>query len=192
MSVLSDKDIKKYLKEKKVSVEPITEPDIQIQPAWIDLRLGDEFSFFKESTMTFIDTRKKYIGYTDTIKIEKDRPFIIHPGQFVLGCTKETVKLPDDIAGYIDGRSSLGRLGLVVHVTSGWVDPGWEGRLVLEMTNVGKLPIAVYSDMRICKLVLFKMSSKAEIPYSKRKEAKYKKQKTIDVSKIYQEFTKNK
>lgn len=168
------------------------EPETQIQPAWVDLRLNNEFGIFRQSSTSIIDTRKKHEKYTDIVKVDEDKPFIIHPGQFILGCTKEKIKLPDDIAGYIDGKSSLGRLGLVVHITSGWVDPGFEGRLVLEMTNVGKVPVAVYPDMRICKLVLFKLSSPAEVPYQKRKDSKYSKQRGISPSKIHEEFKKSK
>ena len=187
MSILSDKDIKKYLREKKLVVEPLEDPDDQIQSAWIDLRLGNEFRVFRVIGTPYLDPKIHIDSYTELIRIT-DRPFILHPGEFVLGRTKERIKLPDDIAACIDGRSSLGRLGVVIHVTSGWVDPGWDGILTLEITNVGKMPIALYPEMKVCKLILTKLSSPSERPYNKRKNAKYQKQEGIEESKIFEDF----
>jgi len=187
--ILADREIKKALKEGKLKVEPAPEEE-QIQAAWVDLRLGNEFKTFRAISTPFIDTKAPTDGHAETMRVEDDKPFIVHPGEFVLGQIKEEVTIPDDMAAYLDGRSSLGRLGLVVHITSGWIDPGFSGRLVLEITNVGKLPIAVYPGMRICKLVLYKLTSPAERPYHSREDAKYRQQKEIRESKISEEFKK--
>src|SRR3989344_5776627 len=162
--ILSDKDIKVYLKSKKLIIEGFDEKNIQA--GWVDLSLGNEFRLFKSTSQPYID--------------------VANPKNQ----TDEKIKIPSDLAAYVDGRSSLGRLGLVVHVTSGFVDPGFAGRLVLEMTNVGKIPLAIYPKMRICKLVFFKLSSEAERPYSSRKDAKYQDQENVDASKIHEDFGK--
>jgi dCTP deaminase len=185
--ILADREIKQALKEGKLKIIPAPE-EKQIQAAWVDLKLGNEFKTFKAVSTPFIDTRAPTEGHAETVKIEDDKPFIIHPGEFVLGQIKEIVTIPDDMAAYLDGRSSLGRLGLVVHITSGWIDPGFSGQLVLEITNVGKMPLVVYPGMRICKLVLHKLTSTAEKPYRLREDAKYKDQKEIKESKISDEF----
>jgi len=184
--ILSDRDIKKYLKEKKLVIEP--EPtEEQMQPAWIDLTLGTEFLMFKRTETAFIDPKNPQ-NYTEKFKVENGKPFILHPGEFVLGTVHEYVKLPDDLAAAVDGRSSLGRLGILTHITSTFVNPGWAGRLVLEINNVGKMPVSLYPGMRICKLVFFKLSSASEKPYNKRKDAKYHEQTSVQESKLSKEF----
>jgi len=187
--ILSDRDIKKYLKEGKLKIEPLNED--RIEGASIDLTLGNEFRIFKVTAMPFIDPKNVTEGYTEVIRVEEGKPFILHPGEFVLGCVKEYIKIPEDLMGIVDGRSSLGRLGVIVHATAAAMNPGWEGKFVLEITNVGKMPVALYPGMRICKLVLHKLSSTAEKPYYKKKDAKYHKQKSIEESKIFQEFKKD-
>jgi len=190
MPILSDRDIKKYLKEGKIKIEPIDNPDVQIQPAWVDLRLGNEFRIFKTTSMSFIDPKVPIDGYTELVKLEGDKPFILHPGEFVLGCVKEYIKMPDDLMGVVDGRSSLGRIGVIIHTTSAGINPGWEGIFTLEITNVGKMPVALYPGMRVCKLVLHKLSSKSEKPYHLKKGAKYQKQSKIAETKIFKDFEK--
>lgn len=184
--ILSDKDIKQYVKSGKLSIKPELK-DEQLQSAWIDLTLGKEFRTFKSTQSALIDPKNPE-EITEVIAIDNNKPFVIHPGEFVLGTVNEYIRFPDDLAGAVDGRSSLGRLGVVVHVTSTFVDPGWEGKLVLEITNVGKMPVALYSGMRICKLVFMKLSSPSERPYYMKKDAKYFKQNKIDNSKIHEEF----
>ena len=188
--ILSDKDIKKYLKRGKLKIEPIEDSEVQIQPAWVDLRLGNEFRVFKSSSISYIDPKVPQDGYTEVIKVKDDKPFVLHPGEFVLGTTKEYIKMPDDLMGVIDGRSSLGRLGVIIHTTSAGINPGWEGIFTLEITNVGKMPVALYPGMRVCKLVLHQLTSKPEKPYYLRKDAKYQKQSGTEESKIYKEFRK--
>lgn len=180
--IIPDHEIKVLLKEGKVIVEPIE--DGQIQAACIDLRLGSEFRFFKHSSEAFIDSKNPK-EYTECIKAAEK--FILHPNEFILGITMERVKLPDDIAAYVDGKSSLGRLGVTAHITSSLVEPGWDGRLVLEIANLGKMPVTLYPGMKICKLVLMKMSSASEKPYNMRAETKYKGQDGITESRICRE-----
>jgi dCTP deaminase len=186
--ILSDRDIKNYIKSGKLFIEPELNEE-QFQPAWIDLTLGKEFRAFKSTQSALIDPKKPE-DITEAITVDEDKPFIIHPREFILGTVNEYVKFPNDLAGAVDGRSSLGRLGVVVHVTSTFIDPGWEGKLVLEITNIGKMPVALYPGMRICKLVFMKLSSPSEKPYYMKKDAKYFKQNKVDQSKISQEFKK--
>lgn len=184
--ILSDRDIKSYFKSGKIVIRP--EPtDEQMQSAWVDLTLGSEFKTFKRIGVPMIDPKNPQ-DYTENVKIEHDKPFILHPGEFVLGSVNEYIELPDDLAGAVDGRSSLGRLGVLVHLTSTFVDPGFAGKLTLEITNIGTMPVALYPGMRVCKLVFFQLSSPSERPYSKRKDAKYYGQKGILQSKIEKEF----
>ncbi len=185
--ILSDKDIKEHLKTGKIKIENLG--DDQVQSGWVDLSLGNEFRIFRITSQPYIDV-KDTTDHTEKIVLDDNKTFIIHPGEFVLGQTKERVELPDDIVAYIDGRSSLGRIGIVVHVTSGFVDAGFRGRLVLEMTNVGKMPVALHTGMKICKLVFFCLSSPAEMPYHMRKDAKYRDQESVESSKIHKDFTK--
>lgn len=185
--ILSDREIKEYLKSGKLKVEPLENPEVQIQPAGIDLRLGNEFRIFKPTSLPAVDPKTPVDGYTEVVKIRDGEKFIIHPGEFVLALTKEYIKIPPDLMGSVDGRSSLGRLGIVVHTTSAGIDPGWEGYFTLEITNVGKVPVVLYPGMRICKLVLHKLTSEAERPSFKR-DAKYHKQTRIEESKIFKEF----
>lgn len=132
--ILSDRDIKQYIKEGKIKIEPLDEPDVQIQPSGVDLRLGNEFRIFKITSIPYIDPKNPPENYTETINIDDNKQFIIHPGEFVLGSTKEYIKIPDDLMGVMDGRSSIGRLGVVIHSTSAGINPGWEGILTLEIT----------------------------------------------------------
>lgn len=188
--ILSDRDIKKYLAEGKLKIEPLEDPDKQIQGAWVDLSLGNEFRVFKVPSTPFIDPKVPIDGYTEVVHLENEKPFILHPREFVLGTIREYIKIPDDLMGAVDGRSSLGRLGIVVHSTSAGINPGWEGHLVLEISNVGKVPVMLYPNMKVCKLVLHELSSPAEKPYYKQKDAKYQKQTGISESKIFKEFSK--
>jgi len=186
--ILSDRDIRKYLKSGKLIIENLT--DDRINAGWVELSLDDEFKIFRTTSRPYIDVKNAH-DLTETIKIDSE-PFIIHPREFVLCRVKERIEVPADLAAYVDGRSSLGRLGIVVHVTAGFVDPGYRGNLVLEMTNVGKMPVALHKDMKICKLVFFKLSSEAEKPYYLREDAKYLDQKEISGSRIHQEFNDKK
>ncbi len=186
--ILSDRDIKKYLAEGKLVIKNMEDPEKQIQPSGIDLRLGNTFRVFKNTTIPFIDTRAPVEGYTETVEIEDDKPFIIHPGEFVLGTTKEYIKVPNDLAGMVDGRSSLGRLGITIHTTSAGLNPGWEGFFTLEIGNVGRIPVALYPNMKICKASFVKLTSEAEKPYQTNK---YQYTSTPEESKLFKEFSKS-
>ena len=186
--ILSDRDIKKLMKEGKIKIEPMENPDVQIQPSGIDLRLGNEFRLFKTSSTPIIDTKVQTDGYTEVVRIEDDKQFIIHPGEFVLGTTKEYIKMADNLMGVVDGRSSLGRLGIIVHSTSAGINPGWEGIFTLEISNVGKIPVALYPGMRVCKLVFHELTSTPEKPYNLKEGAKYQKQKGLEESKIFKDL----
>ena len=185
--ILSDREIKECLKEGKIVVEPLDNPDVQIQPAGIDIRLGNEFRVFKITSVPFIDTRKRTENYTEVIRVKDGEPFIIHPGEFVLGTVKEYIKISDNLVGSVDGRSSLGRLGIAIHTTSASINPGWEGKLVLEITNIGKMPVALYPGMRIAKIAFHRLSSPSEKPYGMRGDAKYHKQVGVDETKVHKD-----
>jgi len=164
--MLSDKDIKAALAEGSIVVEPIEDTEMQIQPASIDLRLGNEFRVFKHTQRGFIDPlRDDMEEYTEVIHVADGEPFMLHPGEFVLGSIKEYVKIPDDIVAQVDGRSSLGRLAILVHATAGFIDPGFEGNITLELSNVGKMPVAFYPNMRVCQISFSRLSSPSELPY---------------------------
>jgi len=173
--ILSDRDIKKLIEEKRIQITPNPNLDEQLGSASLDLRLGDEFAIFEHTKKSFIDTRdqESFKGMTRMVKIENGEPFVFHPGEFVLGVTMEEVFLPDDVAARIDGRSSLGRLGIVIHSTAGHIDPGFKGKIVLEMENIGMIPVLLYPETRICQLVFEPLSSPTTNPYYKKKNAKY-------------------
>ncbi len=173
--ILSDREIKKLIEEGKIQISPKPNLDEQLGSASLDLRLDSEFMVFEHTKKAFIDTRDadSFKGMTRTVKIGPDEPFVFQPGEFVLGVTEEEIFLPDDLAARIDGRSSLGRLGIVIHSTAGHIDPGFKGKIVLEMENIGMIPILLYPGTRICQLVFEPLSSPTLNPYYKKKGAKY-------------------
>ncbi len=184
--ILSDREIRQYLAEKKIIIEPLEEG--QIQPACVDLRLGNEFRVFRRNRVAFIDIKQRQENYTEQVILEDDKPFILHPGEFVLGAIKEYIKLPSDLTAVVDGRSSIARLGVSIHTTSGFINPGWGGRFVLEIGNTGKMPVLLYPGTRICKIIFFRLTSAAEVPYDKKLDAKYNESNSIDASKLSEEF----
>ncbi len=184
--ILSDRDIKKYLNEGKIKIIPYPD-EIQIQPASVDLRLGNKFRIFKHTKKAFIDPlRDNASDYSEIIEICENEAFILHPGEFALGITRERVEVPGNIVARVDGRSSLGRLAILVHATAGYVDPGFRGNITLELSNVGKMPVALYAGMRICQISFELLSSEAEVPYGdKRKKSKYQNQEEPTSSRIH-------
>ncbi len=184
--ILSDRTILRLIREGKIVIEPFDES--LIGPSSIDLRLGDEFVVFERTKLSVIDPKTPIEEYTKRIKVDKSEGFVIHPGEFVLATTLEYIKLPDDIAARIEGRSSIARLGLIVHSTGGFVDAGFEGQLTLEMSNINRIPIKVYPGMRIAQLAFIKQDSPSEVPYWKRKGSKYIKQRGPTPSKIHLDF----
>jgi dCTP deaminase len=186
--ILPDHEIKKELALGKLRIENIEDPEKQIQAAWVDLRLDSIFRTFKNLHQPYIDIKNPG-EYTELFDAKNDG-FILHPNEFLIGMTKESVRIPDYLAAYVDGQSSLGRLGVISHVTAGWIDPGFSGNIALEIINIGKIPVKLYPGMKICKLILFRLSSPAEMPYDKRKEAKYRGQSEALPSRINKEFQK--
>jgi len=181
--ILPDHEIKRLLSEGVIKIDPVT--DNQIKSACVDLSLGSEFRTFRHTSEPCIDSKMPK-NYTDSVVMQENR-FILHPGEFVLGITHENISLPSDIVGYVDGKSSLGRIGITAHITSGWIDPGFEGKIVLEIANLGKMPVVLYSGMKICKILFMKMTSASEVPYDQRKDSKYHGQKNIKQSKVHED-----
>jgi len=172
--VLSDVDIRRYLTEGKIKISPALPPD-QYGSCSVDFRLGEEFSVFEHSRHALIDLRQK-IAIQDlmrTITVAQGDPFILQPGEFALAITEETLELDDDVLGRLEGRSSLGRIGIIVHGTAGLFDPGWRGRATLELSNLGVMPVALYPGMRICSFTFEQLSSRVEVPYYKKIGNKY-------------------
>lgn len=163
--ILSDRDILERLRKGDLVVDPLDEPDVQVQPASIDLRLGREFLTFRTPHIPYLDPAVAPLGYTEKVTIDPDGVFILHPGEFVLGSTYERVRVPADLVARVEGRSSLGRLAVVVHATAGFIDPGFEGRVTLELSNLGRVAVALRPMMRISQIVLHEMRTPAERPY---------------------------
>jgi dCTP deaminase len=209
--ILSDRDIRRRLNDGELRIEPLDDPEMQIQPASVDMRLGREFPTFKQSNIPCIrpDRGSDAAAYTERTTIPDssrggdgqrtlrdvadetdeetktiDDEFILHPGDFVLATTKERVAIPDDLIAHVEGRSSLGRLAIVVHATAGIVDPGYEGQITLELSNLGTAPVALKPDMRISQLTFTKLSSAAERPYGEERGSKYQGQSGPQASRI--------
>ena len=162
-SVLSDGTIIRLVQEGRIRVDPWEES--HVQPASVDLRLGDTFRVFHNHRASAIDLREPPTNLTEEVRVEDDEPFVIHPGEFCLGRTLEWVELPDDIVARIEGKSSLGRLGLIVHATAGFCDPGWRGTLTLELANLTRIPIKLYAGLLIAQLSFMALDSPALRPY---------------------------
>ena len=162
-SVLSDGTIIQLVNAGRIKFDPWDES--LVQPASVDLRLGDTFRVFHNHRASAIDLRNPPKNLTEEIKIEPDEPFVIHPGEFALGRTAEWVELPDDIVARIEGKSSLGRLGLIVHATAGFCDPGWKGTLTLELANLTRIPIKLYAGSLIAQLSFMTLDAPALRPY---------------------------
>ncbi|AAU38188.1 MULTISPECIES: dCTP deaminase [Basfia] len=191
---LCDTDIERYLDEGIIEITPRPGNE-KINGATIDLRLGNSFRVFRDYSAPYIDVsgpREEVSAQldrvmSDEIIIRDDEPFFLHPGVLALATTLESVRLPDNIIGWLDGRSSLARLGLMVHVTAHRIDPGWEGRIVLEFYNSGKLPLALRPNMIIGALSFEILSNHAARPYNRRRDAKYKNQQSAVASRINQD-----
>jgi dCTP deaminase len=160
--LLSDRDIKAELGAGRIALEPY-EPEM-VQPSSIDVRLDRFFRLFDNHKYPFIDPAEDQPELTRFVEVDADQPFILHPGEFVLGSTFEMVSLPDDVAARLEGKSSLGRLGLLTHSTAGFIDPGFSGHVTLELSNVATLPIKLWPGMKIGQMCFFRLSSAAERP----------------------------
>ena len=161
--LLSDRDIRSEIQSGRVAVEPFDEA--MIQPSSVDVRLDKFFRVFENHKYSVIDPSIEQAELTREVIAEDDEAFILHPGEFVLASTYEIITLPDDIAGRLEGKSSLGRLGLLTHSTAGFIDPGFSGHITLELSNVANLPVKLFPGMKIGQLCLIKLSSPAEHPY---------------------------
>jgi dCTP deaminase len=165
--LLSDRDIKAELDTERVRIDPY-DPGM-IQPSSIDVRLDKFFRLFDNHKYPVIDPAKDQPELTRLVEVDPEDGFVLHPGEFVLGSTLETVSLPDDLAARVEGKSSLGRLGLLTHATAGFVDPGFSGHVTLELSNVATLPIILWPGMKIGQLCFFRLSTPAENPYGSAK-----------------------
>ena len=189
--LLSDRDILAEIDAKRIGVEPYDES--MIQPSSIDIRLDRYFRVFENHRYPHIDPSVEQADLTREVEPEGDEPFILHPGEFVLGSTYEVCSLPDDIAARVEGKSSLGRLGLLTHATAGFVDPGFSGHVTLELANVATLPIKLYPGMKIGQLCFFRLSSPAEHPYGSAKYgSRYQGQRGPTASRSYANFHRTK
>ena len=189
--ILSDKHIRKFLEEGRIKVIPNPNLEEQLGPCTIDFHLGNIFKIFDHSKYPFIDPRSKNLSeeIMKEIRISDDKPFIMRPGEFVLATTVEHLEIADDLVGRLEGRSSLGRLGIIVHSTAARFDPGWVGKPVMELGNIGVMPVALYPGMRICCFTFEELSSIAETPYRMKKDAKYSGQDSPYASKLAEEFS---
>lgn len=165
--LLSDRDIRAELDAGRIALEPLDRE--MIQPSSIDVRLDKFFRVFDNHKYPHIDPAADQSDLTREVEVKSDETFVLHPGEFVLGSTYEVVTLPDDIAARLEGKSSLGRLGLLTHSTAGFIDPGFSGHVTLELANVATLPIKLYPGMKIGQLCFFRLSSPAENPYGSSK-----------------------
>jgi dCTP deaminase len=173
--ILSDRDIVARLAQGDLEIGPLSDAALQIQPASVDLRLGRDFLVYHAARIDCLDPREPsgIADAMDRVSIEGDRAFILHPGEFALGTTEERVKMPADLVGVVDGRSSIGRLAVVVHATAGFIDPGFAGQITLELSNIGAIPVKLYPGMRIAQIVLHEMRSPAERPYGAARGSSY-------------------
>ena len=185
--VLSDRTISRLLGEGRIGIDPYDES--LLQPSSVDVRVDRYFRVFHNARYPFIDVREPQDDLTELVEIEEDTPFILHPGEFVLGSTQERVRLPDDLVARLEGKSSLGRLGLLIHSTAGFVDAGWDGHLTLELSNVANLPITLYPGMKIGQISFLRMTTPADTPYgSKEAGSKYQGQRGPTPSRYSENF----
>jgi dCTP deaminase len=180
--ILSDRSIREELDAGRVEIEPFDE--VNVQPSSVDLHVDSSFRVFRNSRYPYIDVRREMGDLTELVEVKEGEPF-------VLGSTLERVRLPDDLVARLEGKSSLGRLGLLIHSTAGYVDPGWNGFLTLELSNVANLPITIYPGMKIGQISFFRLSTAAERPYgSGSVKSKYQGQRGPTASRFFEEFRK--
>jgi dCTP deaminase len=186
--VLSDRTIRRLVDEGRIGIDPYA-PEL-MQPSSLDVRVDRYFRVFRNSRYPYIDVKAKQEDLTEIVEVADDEAFILHPGEFVLGSTLERITLPDDLVARLEGKSSLGRLGLLIHSTAGFIDPGWDGHVTLELSNVANLPITIYPEMKIGQLSFVQLSEPAEKPYgSAGIGSKYQGQRGPTPSRYWQNFT---
>jgi dCTP deaminase len=185
--ILSDRSIREQLDQGRIVIDPLDKDCIQ--PSSVDLHVDRYFRVFRNHTMGFIDVKQDLEDLTELVEIGEDDVFILHPGEFVLGSTLERVALPDDLVARLEGKSSLGRLGLLIHSTAGFVDAGFDGHLTLELSNVANLPITLYPGMKIGQISFLQMTTAAEQPYgSGALGSKYQGQRGPTPSRYFENF----
>jgi dCTP deaminase len=185
--VLSDRTIARLLAEGRIEIDPYEAA--LLQPSSVDVRVDRFFRVFHNNRYPFIDVREPQEELTELVEIEGGTPFVLHPGEFVLGSTLERIRLPDDLVARLEGKSSLGRLGLLIHSTAGFIDPGWDGHVTLELSNVANLPITIYEGMKIGQISFMQMTEPAETPYGAASlGSKYKGQRGPTPSRYWQNF----
>lgn len=190
--ILSDHDIKKFLAKGIIKIFPKIDLKTQLGSCSVDLRLGKRFRVFNHSKMPYIDPNNAKLTkeMMSEVDVRDGEPFILQPGDFVLATTIEKIGIPDNLLGRLEGRSSLGRLGIVVHSTASIFDPGFRGVIVMELGNLGRMPVSLYPGMRICSMTFEELTSPSDVPYYKKKNAKYSNQKAPMVSRIAEDKNK--
>ena len=187
--ILSDREIRTAIADRTLIIEPFDAS--MIQPSSIDLHVDSQFRVFDNTRYPFIDVRKPMEDLTSLREVGPDEPFILHPGEFVLGSTLEKVTLGDSIVARLEGKSSLGRLGLLIHSTAGFIDPGWDGHVTLELSNVANLPVTIYPEMKIGQISFVQLTEPAATPYGTGDiGSKYQGQRGPTPSKYWQNFQK--
>jgi dCTP deaminase len=185
--VLSDRTIRRLLEDGRIEIEPYDEE--LLQPSSVDVRVDRYFRVFRNARYPYIDVKQPMEDLTEQVEIGEEEPFILHPGEFVLGSTLERVRLPDDLVARLEGKSSLGRLGLLIHSTAGFIDPGWDGHVTLELSNVANLPITIYPGMKIGQISFMQMTEPARTPYGASAiGSKYKGQQGPTPSRYFKNF----
>ena len=186
--VLSDGSIRAEIDAGRIVIEPFDAG--LVQPSSIDVRVDRRFRVFHNARYPYIDVKQQQEALTELVEISGDEPFILHPGEFVLGATLERITLPDDLVARLEGKSSLGRLGLLIHSTAGFIDPGFDGHVTLELSNVANLPITIYRGMKIGQISFMQMTEPASAPYgSSQLGSKYQGQRGPTPSRYYENFS---
>lgn len=183
--ILSDAEIKKRLSKGEIVIDPIIDWDNQIQPSSVDLRLGNSFIVYKYTTSVLDLKCSDFSQYYDVVEIDPNESFLLMPHSFVLGTTLEWIKVPVDLVARVDGRSTLGRLGVLIHATAGYVDPGFEGNITLELSNVNIMPINLYPGMRICQISFETLMGEVERPYGINRKSHYLGQKGVTPPSVF-------
>ena len=186
MTVLSDRTIRRLIDDGRIEIDPYDAG--LLQPSSVDVRVDRLFRVFRNNRASYIDVKVEQ-DLTELVEVDDEEPFILHPGEFVLGSTLERVRLPDDLVARLEGKSSLGRLGLLIHSTAGFIDPGWDGHVTLELSNVANLPITIYHGMKIGQVSFMELTEPAEKPYgSGELGSKYQGQRGPTPSRYWQNF----
>jgi dCTP deaminase len=188
--ILSDRELRACLERGDIRITPSPDPETQIQPASIDLRLGYDFQTFNYTRQALIDPfdPESFRELTNLVHLQDGERFLVHPGEFVLGTTLELVEVPDTLVARLDGRSSLGRVGIVIHSTAGYIDPGSKGTITLEISNAGRIAVALYPGMRICQIAFEEISSAVSEAYGAKRMAKYQGQRSASASRLFEDI----